>query len=141
MLAQFKSKEFLVFLATGGFAAVVNFGSRIVYDRWLSFSVSIVLAYITGMITAFVLMRILVFTRSAQPAGTSAMRFVVVNLLAVLQTWIISMVLAYYALPWLGVTSHVTEIAHAVGVAVPAFTSYLLHKYWTFASADERLAL
>ena len=31
-----------------------------------------------------------------------------------------------------GITRFVPEIAHAVGVAVPAFTSYLGHKRWSF---------
>ena len=45
----------MIFLLTGGIAAAVNFGSRIVYSNWLGFSTAVVLAYITGMITAFVL--------------------------------------------------------------------------------------
>jgi putative flippase GtrA len=42
------------------------------------------------------------------------------------------MLLAYYVLGWLGITRFVPEIAHAVGVAVPVFTSYLGHKRWSF---------
>jgi putative flippase GtrA len=42
------------------------------------------------------------------------------------------MLLAYYLLPWLGVTRHVFEIAHAVGVVVPVFASYLGHRRWSF---------
>ncbi|MOA68460.1 hypothetical protein D3C78_1960880 [compost metagenome] len=60
------------------------------------------------------------------------MFFVLVNLVAVLQTFLISMGLAYYILPKLGVTTLAPEIAHAVGVAVPVFTSYLGHKRWSF---------
>jgi putative flippase GtrA len=40
--------------------------------------------------------------------------------------------LKYYGLPILGVTAFVPEIAHAVGVAVPVFTSYVGHKRWSF---------
>lgn len=60
------------------------------------------------------------------------MFFVLVNLVAILQTWAISMGLAYYLLPSMGVTLFVPEIAHAVGVAVPVFSSYLGHKRWSF---------
>jgi putative flippase GtrA len=59
------------------------------------------------------------------------MFFVFVNGVAVLQTWAISMAL-YYLLPIAGVTPWVPEIAHAVGVAMPVFTSYLGHKKFSF---------
>ena len=132
MIQQFLSKQFIMFLVTGGTAALVNFGSRIVYNQWVSFSVAIVLAYLTGMVTAFVLARWLVFQQSQQSVGRSALLFAAVNVLAVLQTWLISMGLAVYALPQLGVTRWVAEIAHAFGVVVPVFTSYLGHKHFSF---------
>lgn len=131
MMRSFMNRQFLGFLLTGGLAAVVNFGSRIVYNRWLDFSSAVVLAYLTGMVTAFILARSFVFTKSSQSVQRSAMFFVMVNGVAVLQTWAISMAL-YYLLPIAGVTQSVPEIAHAVGVAVPVFTSYLGHKKFSF---------
>lgn len=135
MIRHFMSRQFLAFLITGGLAAAVNFGSRIVYNQWVGFSSAVVLAYLTGMITAFVLARLFVFTDSEQSMQRSALWFVLVNLIAVVQTWAISMLLAYYVLPKLGVTRFVAEIAHAVGVVVPVFTSYLGHKHWSFKSS------
>lgn len=132
MIQQFFSRQFLLFLLTGGTAAAVNFGSRIVYSVWLGFSSAVILAYITGMITAFVLAKLFVFKGSQQSVQRSAGFFVLVNLVAALQTWAISMGLAYYLLPSLGVTLFVREIAHAVGVAVPVFSSYIGHKRWSF---------
>ncbi|HWL30193.1 MAG TPA: GtrA family protein [Burkholderiaceae bacterium] len=132
MIQQFKSRQFLLFLLTGGTAAGVNFGSRIIYNQWVDFSTAIVLAYITGMITAFVLAKLFVFRASSQAIHQSAFFFVLVNLAAVLQTWLISMGLALYVLPGLGVTQFVNEIAHAVGVVVPVFSSYMGHKRWSF---------
>jgi putative flippase GtrA len=132
MIQQFMSRQFLVFLVTGGTAAAVNFGSRIIFNFWMDFSVAIVLAYLMGMITAFVLARIFVFKQSQQSLHRSVMFFVLVNLVAVIQTWLISMGLAYYALPSMGVKLYVREIAHAVGVVVPVFTSYIGHKRWSF---------
>lgn len=132
MIQQFLSRQFLVFLLTGGTAAAVNFGSRVFYSLWLDFSSAVILAYITGMITAFVLAKLFVFTESQQSVQRSAMFFLLVNLVAVIQTWAISMGLALYVLPALGVTVFVHEIAHAVGVLVPVFTSYIGHKRWSF---------
>jgi len=130
-MRSFVSREFLTFLLTGGVAAAVNFGSRIVYNRWLDFSSAVVLAYLTGMVTAFILARRFVFTQGSQSVQRSALFFVMVNGVAVLQTWVISMAL-YYLLPMAGVTRWVPEIAHAVGIVVPVFTSYLGHKRFSF---------
>lgn len=130
-MRSFMSRQFLGFLLTGGLAAAVNFGSRILYNRWLDFSSAVVLAYLTGMVTAFILARRFVFTEGSQTVQRSAMFFVMVNGVAVLQTWGISMAL-YYLLPIAGITRWVPEIAHAVGVIVPVFTSYLGHKKFSF---------
>lgn len=132
MIRSFMSRQFVVFLVTGGTAAAVNFGSRIVYNQWLPFSGAVILAYLTGMVTAFVLARMFVFKESTQSTRRAVLFFTLVNVVAVLQTWLISMGLAFYLLPALGVTDFVNEIAHAVGVAVPVFTSYIGHKRWSF---------
>ena len=132
MINQFFSKQFLIFLLTGGTAAVVNFGSRIFYSLSLDFSSSVILAYITGMVTAFILARIFVFKNSQQALHRSAVFFILVNMVAILQTWSISMGMAYYLLPWLDISRFVPEISHAIGVIVPVFTSYLGHKRWSF---------
>jgi putative flippase GtrA len=133
---QFLSKQFILFLVTGGTAALVNFGTRIVYNQWVSFSEAIVLAYLTGMVTAFVLARWLVFKQSEQSFTQSALLFSAVNAIAVLQTWLISMGLALYVLPYWGVIRFAEEIAHAVGVVVPVFTSYLGHKHFSFRERE-----
>ncbi|MFZ5697838.1 MAG: GtrA family protein [Pseudomonadota bacterium] len=132
MIRQFMSRQFVAFLVTGGIAAAVNFGSRILYDLWLDFSTAVIVAYITGMITAFLLAKIFVFKDSTQSVQRSAAFFALVNGVAILQTWAVSMGLAYYLLPAMGVNRFVPEIAHAVGVVVPVFTSYLGHRHWSF---------
>jgi len=96
------------------------------------FSSAVIIVYITGMITAFVLAKLFVFKESQQPAQRCAIFFVLVNLVGALQTWVISMGLAYFLLPSFGITLFVKEIAHAIGVAIPVFTSYLGHKRWSF---------
>ncbi len=132
MIRAFLSRQFLVFLLTGGTAAVVNFVTRLIYNQWMSFSSAVVLSYITGMITAFVLARLFVFKASTQTLSRSAAFFILVNGLAILQTWAISMVMAYYVLPALDVQRYTLELAHAVGIVVPVFTSFIGHKYWSF---------
>lgn len=132
MIKAFASRQFLVFLLTGGFAAAVNFGSRILYNRTMPFSSAVILAYITGMITAFVLARLFVFKDSQQATHRAAGWFILVNVVAVAQTWAISMLLKNWLLPKMGITAYVPEIAHGIGVVVPVFTSYLGHKHFSF---------
>jgi len=132
MIAAFRSRQFLTFLVTGGIAALVNFGSRILFNEWMPFWLAVVVAYLVGMLTAFVLARMFVFSAGTQSMGQSMLRFALVNVLAIAQTWIISMVLAYWLLPAMGLRHWVPEIAHAIGIMVPVFTSYLGHKHWSF---------
>jgi putative flippase GtrA len=135
VIRSFRSRQFATFIFTGAIAALVNFFSRLAYDQWMSFSAAVVCAYVSGMITAFILAKAFVFTEPTHSMRRSVLIFTAVNLAAVAQTWVVSMVLAYYVLPWLGVTHFVPEIAHAIGIVVPVFTSYLGHKHWTFRSA------
>ena len=132
MIRQFKSRQFLLFILTGGTAAIVNFTSRIVLNAWLSFTVSIFFAYVLGAITAYCLTRAFVFARSRQPISHSIGFFIIINLIAILQTWGVSVVLANYILPWLRVDSFKKEIGHGIGIIIPVFTSYVGHKKWTF---------
>ena len=132
MVKHFFSNQFLVFLITGGIAALINFGSRIFYNFFVDFSLAIILAYLTGMVVAFVLAKKFVFTQSRQKLRHSIIFFSLVNSVALVQTWLISMGLAYYFLPYIKVTSYVPEISHAIGIMVPVFTSYLGHKFLSF---------
>lgn len=122
----------LRFLLAGGTAALVNFATRIVLNRWLPYSLAIVLAYLCGMATAFALNRRFVFRESTNRLHQQMFWFAAVNALALLQTLAISLLFAHFILPWCGIRWHAHEIAHAVGIAVPIFTSYVGHKRWTF---------
>lgn len=132
MIQVFKSKEFLSFIVTGGIAATVNFVSRIFYNHWVDYSLAIVLAYITGMIVAFLLAKWFVFQQSQQSLNHSIYYFILVNLLAVIQTFLMTMLLHDLVLPALEIQRYKKEIAHAFGILAPVFTSYLGHKYYSF---------
>jgi len=132
MIKNLIANKFLMFLITGGIAALVNFGSRVIYNIFVNFSYAVILAYLTGMVNAFILVKKYVFNQSIQKLHKSIMFFSLVNIAAVAQTWLISMSLAYYLLPHFGIVDYVLEISHAVGIAVPVFTIYLDHKYFSF---------
>lgn len=125
-------KRFIFFAIAGGFAAATNFGSRILLGQVFSYSISIVVAYLIGMITAFVLNRTFVFPEGNEGLHKQAGWFVAVNALAVLQTLGISLLLARVVFPVFGMNFHPETLAHAIGVIVPIFTSYIGHKTFTF---------
>ena len=47
-------------------------------------------------------------------------------------TLVISLLLARWLLPSLGIVTHAEALAHLVGVLVPVVTSYFGHKFLTF---------
>jgi len=121
----------------GGLAALVNFGSRFFYNLFVDFSVAVVLAFFTGLTTGFVLNKRYVFTTSRNTVTQEMAWFVFINLLALVQTWGLSVYLAHLlpqVLPVKGEPGiELSEaVAHGAGVLLPVFTSYLGHKYLTF---------
>lgn len=132
MINKFFSTQFLLFVIAGGVSMMFNLGSRVVYSRWFDFSYAIFFAYLTGMLIAFLLFKFFVFNKSNQSTQNSAMFFVLVNLVGLLQTLTISLWLLHYLLPLLGVISYQEEIAHTIGLGSTVFTSYIGHKHWSF---------
>ncbi len=132
MIAEFKSKQFISFLFAGGFAAVVNFGSRFFYNEFVSFGNAVILAYLTGMITAFLLTKLFVFEKSIHSTKKEFYYFTLVHIVAVIQTYIISVGFATYLFPMVGFEFYPEAVAHAIGVVFPVFTSFIGHKYFSF---------
>ncbi len=130
------SGVFFRFLAAGVIAAAVNIGARILFNRYVSYECALVLAYFCGMVTAFIINRQFVFTHtSGFGAGRQSVRFALVNLLALAQVWIVSVGLARWVFPYLGMAWHADTVAHVIAVASPTVTSYLGHKHFSFARA------
>jgi len=128
--------RFVRFLLAGGLAALCNFGSRFVYSLWVDFSAAVVMAFFTGLSIGFVLNKYYVFTSSRNSVTTEALWFVFINLLALAQTWGLSIYLAEL-LPTLVRSSQesrewIEASAHLAGVLLPVFTSYIGHRYLTF---------
>jgi putative flippase GtrA len=124
--------QFLRFVIAGGIAAGANFGSRFVFSVFFDYGVAVFFAYLVGMLVAFLLMRGHVFNASDGPLAPQVTKFVGVNVLAVLQTLVISLLLARWVLPSVGIIDHAEALGHLVGVLVPVVTSYFGHKFLTF---------
>jgi putative flippase GtrA len=120
------------FLLAGGVAALANFFSRLMFSRFMPFAAAIVLAYFVGMATAFICNRRFVFRNATNRMREQILWFVAVNLLAALQTLGTSLLLAEIILPAIHWQWHPESVAHAVGIVVPVFISYIAHRRLTF---------
>jgi putative flippase GtrA len=127
------NRQFIRFLCTGGIAAAVNLGSRYLLSRTMEFHWAVLLAYLFGMCTAWILSRLFVFEKSGRHWAAELGRFALVNVFAAAQVWLISVGLAEWLFPKLGLAYHREDIAHLIGVVVPVFTSYIGHKRFSFA--------
>src|SRR5262245_53233198 len=90
------NKQFIKFFAVNSFAAGMNFFSRMLFSYFFSYTTAIILAFIVGITTAFLLCKIFVFTAKENTTPQQMSYFLLVNLFALLQTLIISLVFANY---------------------------------------------
>jgi putative flippase GtrA len=125
-------RQFIRFLVVGGIAAGANFGSRFLFSRWVDYELAIIFAFLVGLLTAFLLMRKLVFNAEAKKLMPQIVKFVAVNLLALLQTLLISVALVRWLFPQWGVVNYPEAWAHLIGVLTPVVCSYFCHKFLTF---------
>ncbi|MBO9136816.1 GtrA family protein [Rhizobium sp. B230/85] len=130
------SRPFIRFAISGGLAAGINILSRITLSQITPYSIAVTIAYLFGMTTAFVLMKLMVFKKSGQHLQQEYVRFALVNVIAFAQVWVVSVSLARYLLPAMGFQAHSDTIGHVIGVLSPIATSYFMHKYFTFSKQN-----
>ncbi len=125
---------FVRYLVAGGVAAAANFGSRFVFSLWWPFELAVTAAFLVGLVSGFFLMRGYAFRAQGGAVAPQAVKYALVNAAALLQTVVISSLLARWLLPGWGLAAHAEALAHGVGVAVPVVTSYFGHRLGTFRS-------
>lgn len=135
--AQAERRRFLRFVISGGFAALINIGVRALLSQVMNFHTAIILAYIIAMITAYILSRLFVFEVSGQSVAKELTKFAIVNILALMQVWLVTVLVSYYFLPSIGWTLYPKLVAHIIGVGSPVFTSYFGHRYFSFRRATK----
>lgn len=125
------SRQALGFLVASSIAAACNFGSRIALSQVLPYTLAVVLAFGVGLTTAFWLNRRFVFVAAGSAPRQFAI-FFAVNMVALVQTVLVSLAMLHYVLPLLGWQWRAEEVAHAAGIAAPIVSSYFGHKHLTF---------
>jgi putative flippase GtrA len=136
MLRQFLNRQFGVFLVVGGIAAFANWLSRFWFSDHMGFAAAVAFAYLVGVITAFILNCLFVFPGSDRSLVHRMSYFAGTNLLMFPVVWVVSVTLRRFFFPALGLTSHVEEISHGIGLAAPVLLSFLIHKFFTFGKLD-----
>ena len=124
--------QFIIFSLTGAVAAGINFYSRIIISQWYSYSYSIIFSYFIGMFSFYILARMFVFRDSKQKTSRSVFFFIIINLVAIIQIWLVSNFLLLYFFPWTNMGFYVEEISHAIGLVFPIITSFYGHKFLSF---------
>ncbi|MDR1827675.1 MAG: GtrA family protein [Methylobacteriaceae bacterium] len=127
------SAQFLKFIGVGGTAAAVNFGARVVLNRWLSFDAAILTAYGVGMLTAFILNSIFVFPHATTGLTRQVLVFFGSNF-AFLPVVYGATLLFAAGLDRLG-APFAHALAHGAALAVPMVASFLIYKFIGFKDA------
>jgi putative flippase GtrA len=126
--------KLLRFALTGGVAALVNWTVGRLLRVPFDIHVAVVVGYLAGLITAFLLARAFVFEPSGRSPASEGARFAAVNVVSLCIVWLVTISLSQYLFPWLGYVSPAAEgVAHAIGIAAPIFPSFLMHRYFSFA--------
>ena len=129
---SFVPKNLIKFLIAGGAAASANIGSRALLSLYFSYKISIFISFIIGLTVAFFLMKRFVFASRDALLSVQIKRFTIVNLVTLLCTFLISVNLNNFLLLYLTNKNLTEAIAHFIGVIFPIFTSYFVHKFFTF---------
>lgn len=132
LLKSIFDRQFLRFLAAGGFAALANFLSRFFFSRYMSYIPAITLSFIVGLLTGFLLMRAFVFLGSKAPPARQLSYFVIVNIVGLLVTIVVSVAIARAMALVFADTQLDEAVGHLIGVASPVLLSFYAHKYFTF---------
>ena len=132
------TKQFLLFIVAGGFAALVNIISRALLSLFMNFSSSVLIAYFIGMVIAFILTKKFVFLSKNLDDKKSFLSFTLVNLFAVIQTYFISIYFREMILNSFSKTSLANLVSHTIGVLFPVISSFFGHKYLSFGKISSK---
>src|SRR5262245_37211355 len=91
--------QFVAFVATGSLAAITNLVARYLLNFVMPFEAAVVLAYMAGMVMAFLLFQRVIFGNPGTPLRRRIVRFCQVNALGLALAWTVSMLMARMVLP------------------------------------------
>lgn len=131
MIKHFFTRQFLAFLVVGTSAAALHWLARLLLSVWLPFSWAVTMAYVVGIVVAFLLNSYYVFPLSNKPRYQQARDFIFINLAFFPVVWLI----ATQTNTWLnaiGFNAYSKELAHAIAISVPTVATFLIYKFFAF---------
>lgn len=129
------SRRILGFVLVGVIAGVANAAARVLLSNFVSYEVSVALAFPIGVTIAFALNRTFVFRDISGNTRNQYMKFAIINIFALAQVWLVSVGLARWLFPAIGFTWHADLIAHTIGLASPLATSFLAYVKFVFVDS------
>jgi putative flippase GtrA len=133
------SNRAIGFVLVGVFAGCVNLAARALLNQFMSYELAVFLAYSIGLTCAFVMNRSYVFNVTSGAPLQQYLKFALVNLLALAQVWLISVLFMRLIFPSIGFYWNSALISHAIGVASPILTSFFAYKYFVFREPSKKL--
>lgn len=109
-----------------------NLATRYLANLFMPFEWAVVAAFPVGLTVAFAMNKRLVFKTATQPIRFQYARFLLVNLLGLVQVWSVSVTLLRFVFLPLGMSWHPDLIAHFFGLATLTVTSYWAHRVYSF---------
>lgn len=125
--------QFARFVVAAGLSVPVNIGARVVLSWAMPYEVAVAVSHLLGMVTAYTLTRLFVFERSGHTVKREFSRFAMVNLLSLVQTWIVAVGLLRLVFPQIGFEYEPELVAHIIGLGLTAVTSFWAHRHFSFA--------
>jgi len=131
---------FVGFVVAAGLSVPVNLAARALLSTVVPYELAIVLSHLVGMAVAFTLTRRFVFGASGRGVSAELGRFAAVNALSLAITWGVSVTLVRILFPAIGYRHFPELTGHFAGLCCAAVSSYLGHRYWSFARRPHRVA-
>ena len=131
MIKNFYTRQFLVFLAVVGVAALLHWSARLLLNVWMPFSIAVFVAYGVGIAVGFLLNSIFVFPNSEKPKRLQMRNFILVNLTFFPVVWFAALEINFY-LKTFGMTGYSEEVAHALAIPLTVVATFLIYKFFAF---------
>lgn len=132
LIAFYLNGVFAKFLLAGGLAAAANFASRLALQPLTGFDAAVVLAYLIGFATAFVLNRAFVFPKSGKSLRQEMGWFFVFNLIAFPVVVVSAVLLRDHVFVHVLPRPLAETVAHGCAILVPVVFNFAAHRLVTF---------
>ena len=131
---SYLSVQFLKFIFVGLTVLIINFLLRIILNLYFEYLLSVSIAALISIITAFYLNRIFVFKNSSKSLNAQIRSFIIINTFAFLFIIIFSELIYSLLLEYENI-KYKKELAHFIAIIIPPMITFLFYKFSTFSKS------